>query len=213
MPKLAKILLGAAAAMSIYVSSAQAIVISFTPTSAPGVAETPAFGALAPGGTLGTNYNTFGVDFSYGGVEGYFNDLPKGFGGINGSGVLDLLSPVDGRIVKQGTGIAAVTDFFYAEAGFAGAGSLTLELFNSANVLIASILNGNPLGANSRTTFSYSGAGIASFKISGNDTFGVNEIRLNTPTVSAVPLPAGLPLLVAGLGALGFVSRKGRKKA
>src|SRR5689334_21253741 len=73
--------------------------ISFKPSSAPGVAVSPIFGGVVAGGTAGTNYIGFGVDFSYGGTEGIFNDPPLAFGGVSGSNIIDLLSPVDGRIV------------------------------------------------------------------------------------------------------------------
>jgi hypothetical protein len=211
------VVFAAAFAASVSLASmANASVITFTPGDAP-VAETPAFGTLAPGGILGTNYTAFGVDFSYGGIEGYFDDVPFEFGGINGSNELDLLSPVDGRIVLQNTTTAATTNYFYAEAGFADVGSLTLNLYDTTMTLLASILNGPPNGVNDRTTFSYSGSGIAFFKIFGDDTFGVAEIRLNTPTLvdgpSQVPVPAALPLLAAGLGALGLAGRRKRRNA
>ena len=40
----------------------------------------------------------------------------------------------------------------------------------------------------------------------------IDEINVSTPTVSAVPLPAGLPLLVSGLFGLGLLKRR-RDKA
>lgn len=41
----------------------------------------------------------------------------------------------------------------------------------------------------------------------GND-YGLDDISLTTNIPSAVPLPAGLPLLLAGMGALAFVRRR-----
>ena len=200
---------------SLISTSAMAAVISFTPGSA-AVPVSPAFGSLVSGGALGTNYKNFGVDFSYGNIEGIFNDGGGvlAFGGVNSGGVVDLLTPVDGRIVLPGTLTTGATNFFYAEAGFAEAGSLTLSLFDSSLHFIASVLNGSPLGLNDRTTFSYSGSGVSYFRISGNDTWGADEIRLNTPTaISAVPLPPAVLLLGSALFGIGGLGRLRSKKA
>lgn len=56
-------------------------------------------------------------------------------------------------------------------------------------------------------SFSTSG-GALSFQNAGGDNIGA---ILSNVTLSAIPLPAGLPLLAAGLGALGLLRR--RKKA
>lgn len=47
----------------------------------------------------------------------------------------------------------------------------------------------------------------------GDDNFGVilDSITLTDSTVSAVPLPAGLPLLLVGLGGFGLLRRTARK--
>ncbi len=195
-------------------SGASAAILSFTPGSAP-VAISPPFGPLAPGGAAGTSYKNFGVDFTFGNVEGYFNDGGGilAFGGINNGGNLDLLTNVNGRIVVAGTLNQGVTNFLYAEAGFAAAGSLTLQAFNVNNVLIGSAVNGNPLGAFGRTTFSISTPGIAFFNITGNDTYGVNQIRLESPIAVAagVPEPSTWAMMLLGFCGLAFASS--RRKA
>lgn len=184
---------------------------AFVPADA-SVPVSPAFGPLAPGGALGTNYIDFGVEFTWGGVEGIFSDPPLAFAGVNASGNLDLVSPVDGRIVAPGTLITSSTTFFYAEAGFAADGSLKLELFDATETLVATLFNGPPLGANGRTTFTYSGAPISYFRISGADTFGVNEIRLS-PGTAPIPEPATWALMIAGFGLIGLAARRQRKSA
>src|ERR1043166_7003970 len=80
-------------------AAAQAQIIVHTPGNAVGVNQTPAFSTLVAGGAVGTSLIAFGVDYSFGGVEGIFNDPPLAFGGVNGSGSLDLIAGVDGRIV------------------------------------------------------------------------------------------------------------------
>jgi hypothetical protein len=188
---------------------------AFTPDSFGGVVVSPAFGALAPGGAAGTNYIAFGVDFTYGGVEGVFSDPPHAFGGVNGSGVVDLIAPVDGRIVVLGTLNQGVTNFLYAEAGYANDGTLLLSVFDTALSLIGTAPNGPPSGANGRTTFSISAPGIAYFSITnpGQDTFGVDEITLNTPVAAPVPEPETYAMMLAGLGLLGFAARRRKGRA
>jgi hypothetical protein len=203
-----------ALALSVSVGASSASTISFTPNSVPTVAVSSTFGGVVPGGTVGANYIAFGVDFTYGGTEGVFDDPPLAFAGVSSSNVLDLVSPVDGRIVLAGTTTQGVTNFFSAEAGFSPVGSLTLTAFDVAGHILQSVFNDNPLGPNGRTTFSISAPGIAAFRISGANTFGVDGITLDAPSaVSETPIPAALPLFASALGGLGFVSWKRRKNA
>ena len=205
-----------ATALSLLVSAGAscASTISFTPDSVPGVAVSSTFSGVVPGGTAGDNYIAFGVDFSYGGTEGVFSDPPLAFAGVNSSNILDLVSPVDGRVVLAGTTIQGVTNFLSAEAGLSPIGSLTLTAFDVAGHIIQSVFNNNPLGPNGRTTFSISAPGIAAFRITGANTFGVDGITLDAPSaVSETPIPAALPLFASALGGLGFVSWKRHKNA
>jgi hypothetical protein len=205
-----------ATALALLVSpgASSASTISFAPGSVP-IAVSSTFGGIVPGGTVGANYIAFGVDFSYGGTEGVFSDPPLAFAGVNGSNLIDLVSPVDGRIVLAGTSTQGVTNFFSAEAGVSPAGSLTLTAFDLAGQIIQSAFNGNPLGPNGRTTFSISAPGIAAFRISGANTFGVDGITLETPAaVAQTPIPAALPLFASALGGLGFVGwRRARARS
>lgn len=202
-----------ALALLVSAGASRASTISFTPASVPAVAVSSTFGGVVPGGTAGANYIAFGVDFSYGGTEGVFRDPPLAFAGVNSSNILDLVSPVDGRVVVAGTTAQGVTDFLSAEAGLSPAGTLTLTAFDLAGHIIQSVFNGNPLGPNGRTTFSISAAGIAAFKISGANTFGVDGISLNVPSVAATPIPAALLLLASALVGLGIVGWRQRKSA
>lgn len=180
---------------------------AFVPTSSPAVAPTPAYGNLATSGALSTNYIDFGVDFSFGGVEGYFDDTDIfAFGGINVDGVLDLVTAVDGRIVVAGSMVGATTNAVWVEAGYAPAGLLTLSAFDVNNVLIGSVSNGAALGLNSRSLLSLFAPGIASFMISGSDPFGVAQIRLG----SAVPEPASWALMIGGFAVAGQAQRRRR---
>ncbi|TRW17316.1 PEPxxWA-CTERM sorting domain-containing protein [Glacieibacterium frigidum] len=184
---------------------------SFGPASNPSVAQTPSFGLLAEGGVLGTNYIDFGVDFSFGNVEGYFDDGDAlAFGGINGEGVLDLLTAVDGRIIVAGTTTGTTTGFISVEAGFASPGQLTLSVFDINNVLISSVVNDLTVGLNSRSLLTLTAPGIAYFSVSGTDTFGVAQINISG---AAVPEPASWALMIGGFGLIGQSLRRRRAVA
>ena len=183
---------------------------SFGPASNPNVTVTPAIGQLAEGGALGTNYTGFGVDFSFGNVEGYFDDSDVfQFGGINGEGVLDLLTAVDGRIVVRGTTTGTTTDFISVEAGFASPGQLILSAFDIDKLLIASVTNDTTLGLNSRSLLTLATPGIAYFSVSGAETFGVAQINIG----AVVPEPASWVLMIGGFALVGQSLRRRRAVA
>jgi hypothetical protein len=194
----------AAILISFMAARAEASLISFTPDSEPSVAVSLTLQPLAPGGLLGTHYATFGVDFSYRNAEGIFSDPPNAFGGVNGSGVIDMLAAVDGRIVVPGTLGQGVTDYFYAEAGYAAVGNLELSVYGIAHQLLGTAFNNLPKGQFGRTTFAISTPGIAYFSITspGEDTYGVDEIRLDTPT--AVPELGSWAMTIIGFAGVGL---------
>lgn len=210
-----KFLLGTAAAAAMALPfSANAALVSTDANAVAGVALTSPFGALNQ--AVGAATISTGIDFTFGNVEGIFDDSSaNAFCGINGAGNCDLISAVDGRIVLLNSLTQGLTDYFYAEAGNSAIGSLTLSVFDVNNNLLTSALNGLPNGDNGRTTFEISraSADIAFFSISGGDTFGVNEIRIETPLggVGAVPEPATWAFMIFGFGAIGGALRRNRK--
>lgn len=172
------------------------------------ITPTPAFGALTE--AVGNQTTITGIDFSFGNVEGIFDDGGAfGFCGINAAGNCDLVTDVDGAIV----GFAS---FISAEAGFSADGTLTLSVFDSSMNLLESALNGPPLGANGRSTFSISraSADIAFFRIAGNDSYGVNQITLDgvVPFNGAVPEPGTWAMMLLGFGFIGGAMRSAKRK-
>jgi len=205
-------------------ATANAAILSHVPNDGvPPVVYTPPFGSLVPGGEVEEAFIDFGVDYSYGGVEGIFingGGDEGAIGGINNASVLDLLTAVDGRIVLPGTTTQGLTSFLFVEAGFSDPGTLLLEAFGIGGNLLASVFNGFPLGPHGRTTLTIDRGGvfdIAFFKVStpGLDTFGVDQVDLETPVAAAVPEPTtALGVLVfAALGTGSVLKRKQQQKA
>ncbi|SIN62103.1 PEP-CTERM protein-sorting domain-containing protein [Parasphingorhabdus marina DSM 22363] len=208
-----KYLLAAASAAAFLAPAANAAIITTDAQNVPGVSLTPPGGALVQ--AVGDATISTGIDFTFGNAEGIFSDPPEAFCGINASGNCDLVTAVDGRIVQLGSLVQGLTSYFFAEAGNAANGSLTLSVFDINNNLLETALNGPPLGPNGRTTFEITraAADIAFFSIGGNDSFGVNEIRIETPLggVGAVPEPATWAFMILGFGAIGGAMRRQRK--
>jgi len=193
----------------------QAALVTHVPDDVvPPVVVSPAFGALAVGGAVGTAASDYGVDYSWGNVEGIFNDGDHlAFGGVNDSAQIDLLSDVDGAIVVPGTTAPALTSYIMVEAGFAAEGSLLLEIFDSSASLIASVANGLPVGPHGRQTMSIDRLGvydIAFFRVSGNDTYGVNQVEIEAPRGAGPVVPVPGAILLGGIGAslVGYLRRR-----
>ncbi|WP_243453831.1 PEPxxWA-CTERM sorting domain-containing protein [Sandaracinobacteroides saxicola] len=190
-------------------------VISFNPNSVP-VPPSWFRNGLAPNGDLGDKFKDFGVDFTWGGVEGaYYDIFGKGsFAGVNASGMLDNLSNIDGRIVLPGTLTGATTDYFYVEANASWFSSLKLTLYDTSMNVLAVVDNEWFAAVSGPTFFTYSGPGIAYFSISTpGHYYTVSEIRLNDPVGSvaanaAVPEPATWAMMIAGFGLVGFAARR-----
>lgn len=200
-------LVGLVVGLALVSGSAQAIVI--TPDSLGGpYCTSPAFGAATCGIT--TQYSGGGLVFD--GKVAVFSDPPNAWGGINGLGNLDLISPVNGFFVMPGTSINAVVGSLSVEIGFAAVGSLLLEVFDVNGGLLGSIPNGAALGPHGRTLATLILPGIHSFRVSGGDTWGMNQIEFDAliPAPDAeVPEPGTLLLL--GSGITGLALRRRRK--
>lgn len=212
-----------AAAAFGFAASAEAAIVTFNPKSNPAVLETEYQGVVAPGGVLLANYIDFGVDFTYGGNEGYFNDSLPGFDpyyAFGGAGFnLDTHDPyefVDGRIVVQGTTDIGQTSFLSLFAGFAFTNTLTLQAWNFKGELVGTAQNDCGAGQ-CRSYITLNAPGISYFRLSstGQDTYGIPEIQLETPTAAPanfVPEPSTWAIMIMGFGAMGAALRQRRRQ-
>ena len=195
--------------------------IIFTPDSA-AHAVCPPFGQCPPGLQITNEYNDFGVDFVvFDGHPpmGVFSDPPDKFGGVNGSGDLDLVTDSCGRIVVPGSQSQGATDLVIIEAGFVGGpNDILLEVYDAGGTVIGSSIADDGTGADGDlvAVVQVGGQTIASFCVitPTNDTHGVRRIHLNDP---AVDVPAMSPAAVLGLALLmavvGFLFLRQRKQA
>jgi hypothetical protein len=167
------------------------------------ITPTPPFGALTE--AVGAQTVGTGIDFTFGNVEGIFHDGGGvyGFCGISGGGICTLVDDVDGAIVGLAKSI-------YAEAGHASPGTLTLSVYDSGLAFLASALNGPPLGVYGRSTFSIvrPTSDIAYFRITGGDSYGVNQIILDGVVGGAIPEPASWAMMIGGLALVGVAMRR-----
>jgi len=150
--------------------------------------------------SITTQYSNGGLVFLNGVATGTATFADGGiiftWGGINSAGIVDLLAPVDVRIVAPGSTAQGITSKVSVEAGFASAGNLTLSVFDGSHNLIASRVNGlDGLGPNGRSLITINALGIQYFEVStsNGDTFGVNQITLGE-IFSAAPPPLPPPL-------------------
>ncbi len=158
----------------------------------------PPFGPCPPEDQITTEYIGFGVDFTpFDGnpPTGVFTDPPDEFGGVNDAGILDLLTPVNGRIVELGTTTQGLTDIVCMSGGFVlGPSDLLLEAFDVNGALVGSSIADDGTDPDGRLIAVVdAGAGnnvIASFRVSTPtaDSFGVLRICLDDPT----PVPVEL---------------------
>jgi len=97
--------------------------------------------------------------------------------GVNRNNVLDLISPVEVSFVMPGTNKPATTKHLSVEVGFAAVGSILLEAFGAGGVLLGSTANDDGIGPHGRTLATLNLDGISSLRVSGNDTWGIDQIE------------------------------------
>ncbi|MEP0961136.1 MAG: VPLPA-CTERM sorting domain-containing protein [Roseobacter sp.] len=186
-----------------------------TPSGSTGGAATGPFQSGLNGVTFTIDADTFGL--RYGSLSlngesriaitqnneglGVNNFNPDGSGEIDGSGSNDIL-------VFQFSSAVRLTEIIF-ESVSNNDDFVFYTPGQSPNAAQFDILNPIPFDIDGdeglfATNFTGTTFGIGAF--GDNDDFRVSKL-----TVAAVPLPAGLPLLMAGLGAFGFMSRRKKK--
>jgi hypothetical protein len=166
-----------------------------------------------------------------------FNTAPFALGGgaseIGGGGDPFARLSSNGESLTYSFTLASVSDvvlsFFYtggsngrASVNWTGplSGNVTLATGSSSTTLLGSAGNANTNPGSTSSFATYIGdnlaAGVYSFKITSTATGTSNTNRFNiddfSANVTAVPEPETYAMMLAGLGAIGFMSRR-RKKA
>jgi len=158
---------------------------------------------------------------------------------INGSSIYDLIGPYSGLSEMSPVSTpnflgSANSDHFYRyDLSFAtppdsvsftrpGLSSTaiadvwTVTAYSSANIVLSAV-GGDQTTPTSTQTYTLTGPGIAYIRVT-NDALSVeqsfyplvmDDLTLRT---SATPLPAALPLLASGVGAIGFLCFRKKKK-
>ena len=148
-----------------------------------------------------------GVNFSHETTAGYaFIEAVAGaFGALDGYGVYSMLYSAEPTRMVFGTGSfidggSASGDSF----GFYGTDSLYLPL----GYVSGDPINGTLTFANADMASLGLTAGSHSLGIPSGDTITLNIGAIDSGPEADVPLPAAAPLLLAGLGLAGMVSRR-----
>lgn len=207
--------------MSIIKKLAMSISVCVLAVTASGVANAALIGTYSPGSYLQSgsfiNHNTsaltgviidLGVDAGLAGDGTPVWDSAGGNGGGTPAGIFS--NPVAGFSNKYftvsflGLNVSNGNSFAYAD--------LDLDGFTGTGIVGGgdSYLDGNELV----TMLFADGSSVSAFLPAG-PLFGVGTLKLDgdNAVVSAVPLPAGLPLYGAGLAVMGFVGWRRRRKS
>jgi hypothetical protein len=179
-----------------------------------------------------TDYgNTIGpVAFAIGTTTGTYTSTGDGYLGYNGGwglGDNGLWSGLGGFAGINNTGSAAMS-FSFANAvsavgGFMNYaptfyGDAVISIFGAGDVLLESLVLNNdapistPGGTNAGAFRGFERASADIFRFEVKGAYSVIDDLVIGSTVAAVPLPASLPLLAAGIGAMGLARRR-RKTA
>ena len=134
-------------------------------------------------------------------ITGSGSDLFIGAAGIDHELCAINLGSCEADLDVDFTGL--VSNLSFVTSGYDSGDSVTASIFDAANALIASII----VTSNTLVDFTaYSG--ISRLFLDDNSTgagYGYDGFRFD---VAQVPLPATLPLLLAGLGAFGIARRR-----
>lgn len=213
-------------ALTFGVSTASAATVNFTATYDPdnatianrGLASDPTqetlFGGFALDGTKPANVgDNFTLEYSFGGagITGSFigatiQALTSGPGqDLWISGTLSFLDAVGGTIFSTAVGYDNADPWTSI-----GSNSIGTNLINTPNFVSFASLPTTIYG------IFFSGTIEGALSGSGARDYGTGYIQLfgyDIATVAAVPVPAALPLLAAGLGALGFMGWRKKRAA
>src|SRR5882762_6367581 len=139
------------------------------------------FGPISPGGLVTDQYSSLGLILGPK-PTALFNDPPVAWAGVNPSNVVDLLSPAQGSFVIPVTSRAATTNHLSLEVGSAPPGTVLLQAFSASGALLGATVNDDRLGPHGRTLATLDVSGVRSFLVTGNDTWGIDQITFGDLT-------------------------------
>jgi hypothetical protein len=134
-------------------------------------------------------------------------------GSESGTGSVTITVPPVGSngFLTQGNGLTAM-DFKIDGLDFSlNNSSEVMYFYQGSNLVLASIGYYGKIGTDQLFSFSLGSLGAYSFSGIGDNTFG--SISVSSTPVSSTPLPAALTLFATGLGALGLLGWRRKRKA
>ena len=205
----------AGACVAVLASGAQAATITYTATGTVANVDSVLASQFSVGQAVSFTfaYDTSKTDLEINTFLGvYVNALTSGFGSV-GSYVFSLST--SNIIIRDN----APNDQFFASGGASGA-SVGAYNLGSAGIVLTDATNAVFINDNLPTVLNLSDftAGQRlielNFTLEGDARFGaVLEANISDLSIAQTPLPAALPLFAGGLGALGLLGWRRKKKA
>lgn len=200
--------------------------VAFGLAATAGSAATFDFAALAngnEGSVEGTTISNDGISLTFdaGGTDLAYFDSINGQGRVAGLGVCGALginggcNPSNDDNITAGESVTLLFDRLVNISGllFRSEGHFLVDESLNSRQLVSSetlLINGVEYTFGAAQTATFTGVSSINFAFGGA---AGDEFYLSSLTATPVPVPAALPLLLAGLGGLGVMARRKRKAA
>lgn len=175
------------------------------------------------------NLNTYGTNIMFNGTNGIVNTNTGMFGQLSATKNTTLKFTFLGKdaantnslilngiiVAGSGTDIVTTNDSFLSNVsagvvdfGFTGTGGLTASNTTKPQQNIAFLNNVDSIGDTAGNPFAF----LVAFDDGGSTDGDFNDYVVGINEVSAVPVPAALPLMASALGAFGIARRRNKAK-